>query len=285
MSLANGAAVIRPMVKTDENDVLAMLDTTDYKHLHADWQMPTAWLGRPGVAVYVLDGVVRGYVAATLDPPPVAWVRVLGVKRHDPLPAVQALLAQAQAQLRETAATAICCLSVSDWVDETLPEIGFTIDRTLQTYVKEGLDVPIATKRSVAIRPIKKEDFPAVMAVERRAFPEPLWWHSEAQLRLGQRFSCCFDVAEVDGQIVGFQYSTGSQGKYVHLVRVAVDPAVQGRGVGAALLAQAFETYRALGVSSVSLNSPSDKVAAHHLYAKFGFRPVGRPYAVWRLDL
>lgn len=262
-----------------------MLDSTEYRHLHADWRMPTEWLGCPGVAVYELDGQIRGYLAATLDPAPVAWVRVLGVKRHDRLPVVAALVDEVRGQLRDTAATSIACLSVSDWVDEALPQVGFYAGNALQTYVWDGQDVPVVDRPSICIRSIEPDEFPAVLAVERRAFPEPLWWHSEAQLRLGKRFSCCFDVAEIDGRIVGFQYSQGSKGEYVHLVRVAVDPAAQGQGVASALLARAFEAYRELGASRVSLNTPTDKVAAHRLYEKFGFRPAGREYVVWQFDL
>jgi ribosomal protein S18 acetylase RimI-like enzyme len=53
---------------------------------------------------------------------------------------------------------------------------------------------------------------------------------------------------------------------------LAVDPAAQGRGVGAALLAHVLEQSRARGKAAVVCSSQPQMTAAHRIYAKAGFR-------------
>lgn len=52
---------------------------------------------------------------------------------------------------------------------------------------------------------------------------------------------------------------------------LAVDPAVQGAGVGRALAEFVVERFRAEGAPAVVLSSSHDMVAAHRLYAALGF--------------
>jgi GNAT superfamily N-acetyltransferase len=53
---------------------------------------------------------------------------------------------------------------------------------------------------------------------------------------------------------------------------LAVDPAAQGRGVGAALLAGVIERTRALGRAAVVCSSLPEMRAAHRVYERAGFR-------------
>jgi GNAT superfamily N-acetyltransferase len=53
---------------------------------------------------------------------------------------------------------------------------------------------------------------------------------------------------------------------------LAVDPAAQGRGVGAALLAGVIDRTRALGRSGIVCSSLPEMRAAHRVYARAGFR-------------
>jgi len=53
---------------------------------------------------------------------------------------------------------------------------------------------------------------------------------------------------------------------------LAVDPAAQGRGVGAALLGHVVGATRRLGLAGVVCSSQPAMRAAHRVYDRFGFR-------------
>jgi ribosomal protein S18 acetylase RimI-like enzyme len=61
---------------------------------------------------------------------------------------------------------------------------------------------------------------------------------------------------------------------------LAVDPAAQGRGVGAALVAACVEKVRGAGRARVVISSATDMTAAHRLYERLGF--VRAPARDWR---
>jgi GNAT superfamily N-acetyltransferase len=55
---------------------------------------------------------------------------------------------------------------------------------------------------------------------------------------------------------------------------LAVSPQAQGRGIGAALVEACVERARGDGKSQLTLLTTAAMRAAHHLYARFGFRPA-----------
>jgi ribosomal protein S18 acetylase RimI-like enzyme len=60
------------------------------------------------------------------------------------------------------------------------------------------------------------------------------------------------------------------------IVRLAVRPDAQGRGVGSQLLTDALDYCRASGAAVVRLNTQESNLASHHLYQRFGFQRSGR---------
>jgi ribosomal-protein-alanine N-acetyltransferase len=70
-----------------------------------------------------------------------------------------------------------------------------------------------------------------------------------------------------------------------HLVRLTINPGMQGYGIGSALLAHALRSYRQQGIRQVTLNTQTDNKAAQRLYAKFGFQPQGSIYNIWTKPL
>lgn len=59
------------------------------------------------------------------------------------------------------------------------------------------------------------------------------------------------------------------------LGRMAVEPRARGRGLGAALLAEAERRAAATGAARVVLHAQE---AARSLYARDGYQPVGEPF-------
>lgn len=274
--------VVRPAVSADSGPITRLLRAADFVHLHADWRLPVDWIGRPGFLLHTSGtGTVDGCLAATADPTPAAWVRVAAFATAGDLrTGLDAMLSEAEAALRDAGVTQLAWLSSADWVDARLPPAGFAHLETIETYVATRWRMPDERLPRVSIRPVASHEFDALAALEVDTF-EPLWRHSADALRLAWQQAISFDVVEWLGRIVGFQYSTRGRSDSGHLVRITVHPDVQGKAVGTALLAHAFDGYRRMGLRRVTLNTQTSNLPSQTLYHKFGFRPTGRRYPVW----
>jgi len=84
-------------------------------------------------------------------------------------------------------------------------------------------------------------------------------------------------VAECDGEVVGTLQITLIPGlihrgrRRAKLESVHVDPAMRGRGVGAAMVAHAVAFARSHGAGLVELTSNKSREAAHRFYRRLGF--------------
>ncbi len=128
------------------------------------------------------------------------------------------------------------------------------------------------------IRDERPEDEAAIRALIRAAFAKARHAAGNEQdiveaLRSAGQLSVSL-VAEVDGQIVGHVavspvgIEDGSKG-WFGLGPIAVEPSLQGRGIGSALMGSSIERLRALGASGcVLLGDPN-------YYRRFGFSPAG----------
>lgn len=290
MELANLApptTAVRMAAKADAPAILRLLQGQAYHHIHVDWFLPGDWLETEGFVVYEQEGVIRACLAVAAEPPPAAWVRVAAVDwdvRQRTLPLLQALLAGVQPFLRQQHITQLGWMANQSWADKWLPELGFVVGAWIESYAKEGLDIPPHTPHpQVVMRPLEKRDLPLVAELETAAFA-PLWRQSLRGLELGAGQAISFDVAEIDGRLVGFQHSVPTQDNCAHLARMTIHPQWQGQGIGTALMAHALQGYRTLGFDRASLNAQLENRAAHTLYTKFGFQPIGYRVPVWQLN-
>jgi GNAT superfamily N-acetyltransferase len=295
-------AYMRQAEQADTKAILHLLRDAPARHVHVDWHVPADWLGTAGFAVCVdPDGAARpatrllgnlferpprlkGCLAIAADPLPAAWVRAAAADSRDPIPVLSALMQFVIAGLREEPISQIGWLLTEAWPAEWLVALGFRHLIQIETHVKEPLDeTPVAVVPGLQIRPVQSEEMGVLAEIEEAAF-EPLWRHSAASLALAWQQAGSFDVAVLDGQIVGFQFSTRSP-RGAHLARMTVHPAYQGHGIGAALLAEAITQYRAEGLWRVTLNTQVDNLASKRLYGRFGFRPSGEEFPVWVFDV
>jgi ribosomal-protein-alanine N-acetyltransferase len=123
------------------------------------------------------------------------------------------------------------------------------------------------------IVPMRRRDLRAVMAVERRVFPEP-WslvvFTSELALRQGRSYK----VARRGRRLAGYIGLMFVQDE-AHVTTVAVSPDFQRRGVATELLLDAVRTSLSLGARNLSLEVAASNGGAQALYRRFGFAPVG----------
>jgi N-acetylglutamate synthase-like GNAT family acetyltransferase len=82
--------------------------------------------------------------------------------------------------------------------------------------------------------------------------------------------------AVVDGEVVGTAGLQKLDADTVELVKMAVSPEHQGRGLGGHLLQAMIKAARARGFGRLYIETNSALAASNHLYQKYGFRPTGQ---------
>ena len=122
------------------------------------------------------------------------------------------------------------------------------------------------------LRALTVADLPAVVAIERRVFPDP-WSDAFFRGELDQALVFA-RVAEREGQLAGYLVAWLGAGSG-HIGNLAVVPEHRRRGVAAALLAELLAHARALGVGAVTLEVRVSNFAAQALYGAHGFRLAG----------
>ena len=118
-------------------------------------------------------------------------------------------------------------------------------------------------------RPATPDDVEAIAAIEQACFGAAAW--SAALVRdevEGERH-----VVLVDDDRSGYAAITVA-GDVADLDRIAVLPAMQGRGTARALLADVVDRARDLGVDRMLLEVAADNVAAIGLYEADGFETI-----------
>ncbi len=155
------------------------------------------------------------------------------------------------------------------------------------------------------VEPMKLEDIPELVEIERQAFPNP--WPARAyRYEVAQNHLAHYFVArrqlsedleeelpEVDGHLLKriqrwTQSSTqdnrpmvGYCGFWIaaqeaHISTIAVDPKYRERGIGQLLLVTAIEKALELDATLMSLEVRVTNFVAQNLYRKYGFKVVGR---------
>ena len=140
----------------------------------------------------------------------------------------------------------------------------------------------VAEHVAVRTRRMTSADLGPAAVIDRAAFGER-WWLNEpiiadictATPRYRAR------IAEnARGAMQGFLIS-GRAGNVGYIQRLAVDPAQHRKGVGTALLDDAFTWMRRAGVNRVYVNTHDDNTAALALYRRVGFHDLSEPLRVY----
>jgi ribosomal protein S18 acetylase RimI-like enzyme len=163
--------------------------------------------------------------------------------------------------------------ALSHFEAEPFYQAGFELLERLHLLscpLAEAADGPVdSPARS---RPGRRWHDKAVLEVDGRAFSG--FWRfdrmalKEAKIATPSRR---FRVARLDGRIVGYAV-TGRAGSRGYLQRLAVDPSVQGQGVGAMLVNDSFDWLRRRGAEETLVNTQETNETALRLYERLGYR-------------
>lgn len=161
---------------------------------------------------------------------------------------------------------------------------GFTVHERLHLLHRSIDDLPKPPEVPVEPRRARRGERPAVLAVDHAAFP-PFWRLDSSALddALAATPSARMRVVGPSGDLGLRGYAiTGRAGSRGYLQRLAVDPVVQRRGVGTALVVDGLRWLRRWGAHEVFVNTQVDNRPALELYERLGFRRQPEGLAVLR---
>lgn len=275
--------IIRPANPEDRPVLSAELDHADHVFYHLDWSSPLDWIGKQ--PFWVVEDA-RGICAALAlieEPAGIAWLRMYACRRGvSPEEHWETLMSKCLAHFDPQNMPTIAALGLKEWLIPLLTGVGFLYHQSIVTLYRElndrgEDDLPIPP--SVFIRPMEEEDLPRVAAIDQQAF-EPIWQNSLPQIEISFQRARYATVAEVDGQVVGFQISTSNLFS-VHLARLAVLPSHTRQHIGFALVADLIQRCKRDGCWELSVNTQNDNHASLSLYQKIGFKRSDQSFSVW----
>ena len=275
---------VRPARSGDRPGVAALLSQAHWRHFHLDWRDPLDLLDHPPNLLGFQGTRLEAQLSAPPEVPGCAWVRSFCVAPGlAPLPAWRALWTETAAMSLGMGISSMGCLLSGEWMRPLLGAAGFR-EMNSVVFFEWGY-TPLPPERLLAerIRPMAAADLPIVREVDGRAFP-PLWRNGADGLAAALQQAVVATCLEADGRVVGYQITTASPFG-AHLARLAVDPNVQGRGFGAALVVDLLHQLHRRGFDAVTLNTQADNRRSQELYRRLGFRETGQRYPMFEISL
>ena len=275
---------VRPADLRDQQQLSNLIFFENRLHRHLDWRSPLEWLGAP--FYWALDD--GGQIVAALACPPeregIAWVRLFVFSgRWSAENAWNLLWPAARTEIEQAGGAKVSAIAIQPWFQDLLSASGFESHQ--QIVLLEWRYQPVVPRETpgIRIRKMTDADLAEVEKTDTASF-DPLWQNPLETLQRAYRQALYATVAENQNGIIGYQISTGG-GQRAHLARLAVHPAVQGKGAGSGLLNDLFVFLNYMGTPRLSVNTQSDNRASLSLYQRMGFVRTGEEYPVYTFDI
>jgi ribosomal protein S18 acetylase RimI-like enzyme len=274
----------REATSRDVQKLANLIHFETHIHRHLDYRPPLDWVGARPFLVLEKGNVITAALACPPDPPQVAWIRLFAASTQMQLwHAWDALWSEAVAYL-ETAHQPcwLAAIPMHKWFEDLLVKSSFAYSHsiTMLSWENQPLPNPPAN-REVSIRPMTLDDLAIVQQVDAASF-SPIWRNSLSYLELAFRQASIATIAERDGEVAGYQISTATP-IGGHLARLAVDPRLQGKGIGQLLLHDLLMQFIRRGAHTVTVNTQKDNIASLALYRRMGFELSGEEYPVYQM--
>lgn len=267
----------------DRSSLADFLGESPFIHRHLDWQTAIDWLGSRPYWLVVEGSKIQAAMACPDDPEGVAWIRLLAARNLEHLQEYWVeMLERSRMEYETRTGIMYAAIALHPWFEELLLKSGF--QQRQEIVVLEWTDTRepgLAAPQGIKIRPIEKMDLASVAEVDQAAF-DLLWQNSKRSLSLSLNQAAYATVAEMDGEIIGYQICTSFHYS-AHLARLAVLPRLQGNAIGKWLVADLLHHFQRQNISRVSVNTQSDNKRSLMLYQRMGFEPTGDSFNVFVL--
>ncbi len=276
-----GRPAHRAATPADRNALTTLTRQEQRVHVHLDWRPVEDWLGDTPFEVVERGQRLLGALACPSGPPDTAWIRLLAFANRADAQALWKLLwPPALEQLRAQRVSVIAALSIDDWINPLLLSAKFEHTHSVVVLARRS-DLPMQPcQHAVTIRRARVTDHAAIILADTAAFESP-WQLTAEMLELAMSAADYLTVAEMEGRLVGYQLTTASASGG-HLGRLAVLPGWQGRGIGAALVANLVAHYQARGAQHITVNTQDTNPASLRLYQRLGFERTGEAFPVYQ---
>jgi [ribosomal protein S18]-alanine N-acetyltransferase len=283
------AGSIRLATEQDHAALSRFVHIADQRFLTSDIVDVAKLFQHDPTALREVDGRVTAALSFGWRTTPVAWLRTFLLREDDETGATLRALSDPLHRVLRSDGIHFVAITLDEWHDpwlrRPLQQLGYRPMVQVIGYEKRDLSYPAAGNRIVAVRRAQPDDLAGILELDRLCFPLP-WVKGAEILAPAVRDSPCFIVATFGEQIVGYAYVTGHHGgRLFHLVRIAVAPSVQGRGIGVRLLAEVVDYCASQYAELLTLNTQSDNRQAQRLYEWFGFTRTGDRQTVLGCDI
>jgi [ribosomal protein S18]-alanine N-acetyltransferase len=266
---------VRLLTTADQAPIERLLYSSDYVYQRfTKEELPMLLKQYPAVGLFS-GGSLRSFLLSQTLNPPTAWIGGFGVSWTESHAYLKLLSRLLDELIPHLLARRVRYLHYSgndvqnDWLREVLLTRGFFPYRQLYAYDKFDYTVPTMGNQQVSVRPVEQRDITALLAIEAACF-EDLWRYDAVSFADIAATHPYFVVAELNGKVVGYQFNA-VDAEFGYLVRIAVHPSVNGKGIGARLMAETVRFFEREHVLRIMLNTQDDNSHAHRLYEWFGF--------------
>jgi [ribosomal protein S18]-alanine N-acetyltransferase len=268
---------------SDTSKVAQFLDHASLIQRHLDWTPLLDWIETSPFLQYIEEDRLHGILVCPPDPVNVSWIKCFACNTPVKVNEIFASLLFQARKLLSNEVDYFYALGLQDWFIKILDHTGFIKfqDVVILTLIQSAFKK--SQTRKAFIRPMELNDIESVALVDHQSF-EPIWTISTKSLEAAFFQSAHASVAEMDGEIVGYELSTANNFS-AHLARVAVLPQFQHEHLGYQLVEEMIGSFLRRGISAITVNTQSTNHASLQLYKKIGFKPTGDQFPVYRLSV
>lgn len=214
---------------------------------------------------------LSGFMLAEIQPPGIALITAAAISDDWRVSAyLDAFLPLVEETARPKGVTALAQIGHAPWLTAVLRERGFVSRDWVVTYEWRYQPVTIHGHAGVIIRSAHRRDLPILVPLDEDIFG-PLWHKPTKNFEEALARAFNFTVAELDGQIVGYQWCEKHE-RHGHITRLGVRPGWEGQGVGTRLLTEALVAMVKAEANWVTLNTQESNIRSRMLYERHGFR-------------
>jgi len=272
---------IRKATSEDQQDLANLIHFGTLVHRHLDWRPPLEWIECQPFLVLEKENRIVAALACPPDPASVVWIRLfVAYDERDLLANWKQLWMQAYEMIAEDPELEIAAIPLQQWFQKLLDRCQFKPSTDVVMLIWDNGVIPDQqSSPNITLRQMNIDDLIEVEKLDKLAFGS-IWHNSRLSLEYAFRQAAIATIAEIEGEVVGYQISTGMQ-MGGHLARLATHPENQRQGIGRAMLRDLMLQFKQRGANRLTVNTQEDNIGSIALYENCGFSRTGETYPVY----